>query len=160
MASTPPMMDLGGVRAVSDLPRNGHHGGRMPSESERIRIDKWLWAARFYKTRSLASEAVDGGKVHVNGDRVKSARALKVGDRLEIRRGQEELEVVVRVLSEQRGPATAAQTLYEETAASVTKRETQAEQQRALAAAMPRFDTRPDKRSRRDLAKFTRREGR
>ena len=132
----------------------------MPSESERIRIDKWLWAARFFTTRSLASEAVDGGKVHVNGDRVKAARALRQGDRLEIRRGQEELEVVVRVLSEQRGPASAAQALYEETEASVTKREAQAEQARALSAAMPRFDTRPDKRSRRALSKFTRRDGR
>lgn len=131
----------------------------MPSESERVRIDKWLWAARFFKTRSLASEAVDGGKVHVNGDRVKSARALREGDRLEIRRGQEVLEVVVRVLSEQRGPATAAQALYEETEASVTKRQAFAEQQRSLAAAMPRFEGRPDKRSRRALAKFTRRDG-
>jgi ribosome-associated heat shock protein Hsp15 len=89
-------------------------------------VDKWLWAARFFKTRSLASEAVDGGKVHVNGDRVKAARALRQGDRLEIRRGTEQLEVVVLVLSEQRGPATAAQALYEETEASVTRREAQA----------------------------------
>ena len=132
----------------------------MPSESERVRIDKWLWAARFFKTRSLASEAVDGGKVHVNGDRVKAARALKPGDRLEIRRGQEELEVIVRTLSEQRGPATVAQELYEETAESVTKRQAAAEQARTLAAAMPHFDSRPDKRSRRALTKFTRRDGR
>jgi ribosome-associated heat shock protein Hsp15 len=132
----------------------------MPSESERVRIDKWLWAARFFKTRSLASEAVDGGKVHVNGDRVKAARALKEGDRLEIRRGQEEFVVVVRTLSEQRGPAAAAQELYEETEESVTKRQAAAEQQRTLAAAMPRFEGRPDKRSRRALTKFTRREGR
>jgi ribosome-associated heat shock protein Hsp15 len=125
---------------------------------DRVRIDKWLWAARFFKTRALASEAVDGGKVHVNGDRVKAAKALKPGDRLEIHRGQEELEVVVRVLSEQRGPATAAQTLYEETEASVTKREAEAEQRRALAAATPRFEQRPDKRSRRAIIRFTRRD--
>ncbi len=132
----------------------------MSSASERVRIDKWLWAARFFKTRALASEAVDGGKVHVNGDRVKAARALKEGDRLEIRRGQEEFEVIVRVLSEQRGPATVAQDLYEETEASAAKREVAAEQRRALSAAMPRFEGRPDKRSRRALAKFTRRDRR
>ena len=132
----------------------------MPSDTERVRIDKWLWAARFFKTRALASEAVDGGKVHVNGDRVKAARALKPGDRLEIRRGQEEFEVVVRVLSEQRGPASVAQDLYEETQASATKRQSVADERRALAAAMPRFEGRPDKRSRRALTKFTRRYGR
>ena len=125
---------------------------------ERVRIDKWLWAARFFKTRSLASEAVDGGKVHVNGDRVKAARALKVGDRLEIRRGQDEYEVVVRVLSEQRGPAAAALELYGETPASVTKREAAAEQRRAMAAAEPRFSGRPDKRARRSIVRFTRRD--
>jgi ribosome-associated heat shock protein Hsp15 len=130
----------------------------MSQGDGRVRIDKWLWAARFFKTRSLASEAVDGGKVHVNGDRVKAARALRTGDRLEIRRGQEELEVVVLELSEQRGPATAAQTLYRETEASVTRRETLAEQRRAQAAAMPHFDTRPEKKSRRQIIRFTRRD--
>jgi ribosome-associated heat shock protein Hsp15 len=121
-------------------------------------VDKWLWAARFFKTRSLASEAVDGGKVHVNGDRVKAARALRLGDRLEIRRGTEQLEVVVLVLSEQRGPATAAQALYEETEASVTRREAQAAQQRiaALANPAPRSTGRPDKRSRRNITRLRR----
>lgn len=132
----------------------------MPSDSGRVRIDKWLWAARFFKTRALASEAVDGGKVHLNGDRVKAARAIKPGDRLVIRRGQEEFCVVVRALSEQRGPASVAQELYEETEASAAKRQAVADQQRALAAAMPRFGGRPDKRSRRALAKFTRRDRR
>jgi ribosome-associated heat shock protein Hsp15 len=132
----------------------------MPSDSARVRIDKWLWAARFFKTRALASEAVDGGKVHVNGERVKAARALKAGDRLEIRRGQEQFEVVVRTLSEQRGPASAAQELYEETESSAGRRQSDSDQRRALAAAMPRFEGRPDKRSRRALAKFTRRDWR
>ncbi len=132
----------------------------MPSDSERVRTDKWLWAARFFKTRASASEAVDGGKVHVNGERVKAARALKAGDRLRIRRGQEEFEVVVRALSEQRGPASVAQELYQETEASVAKRQADTDQRRALAAAMPRFEGRPDKRARRALAKFTRRAGR
>ncbi len=126
----------------------------------RVRIDKWLWAARFFKTRALASEAVDGGKVHVNGDRVKAARALRPGDRLEIRRGTEQFEVVVRALSEQRGPAAAAQALYEETEASAARRLAVAEQQRAAAATAPRFEGRPDKKARRTLARFTRREGR
>jgi ribosome-associated heat shock protein Hsp15 len=127
-------------------------------EAGRVRVDKWLWAARFFKTRSLASEAVDGGKVHVNGDRVKAARALRLGDRLEIRRGTEQLEVVVLVLSEQRGPATAAQALYEETEASVTRREAQAEQHRiaALANPTPRSTGRPDKRSRRNITRLRR----
>lgn len=132
----------------------------MPPASERVRIDKWLWAARFFKTRALASEAVDGGKVHLNGDRVKAAHPVKPGDRLEIRRGQEEFEVIVRALSEQRGPAAVAQELFEETESSAARRQTRADQQRALAAAMPRFGGRPDKRSRRAIARFTRRDDR
>jgi ribosome-associated heat shock protein Hsp15 len=126
---------------------------------DRVRVDKWLWAARFFKTRTLATEAVEGGKVHVNGDRVKAARPLRTGDRLRIRRGTEELEVVVTGLSEQRGPATAAQALYEETQASAARRLAQTEQQRAIAAVAPRFGGRPDKRSRRDIVRFTRRDG-
>lgn len=132
----------------------------MPSDSERVRIDKWLWAARFFKTRALASQAVDGGKVHVNGDRVKAARAVRLGDRLEIRRGQEQFEVIVRALSDQRGPAVDAQELYEETEASAAKRTADADQRRALAAAMPRSEGRPDKRSRRAIVRFTRRDDR
>jgi ribosome-associated heat shock protein Hsp15 len=129
-----------------------------PSAAERVRIDKWLWAARFYKTRSLASEAVEGGKVHVNGDRVKAARPLKPGDRLRIRRGVEEVELVVLALAERRGPATAAQALYEETDASVARRRALAEQQRADAAAPPRPSGRPDKKARRALSRFNRRD--
>ncbi|HXM54437.1 MAG TPA: S4 domain-containing protein [Candidatus Dormibacteraeota bacterium] len=121
-----------------------------------MRIDKWLWAARFYKTRSLATEAVEGGKVHVNGDRVKAARPLRTGDRLRIRRDQEEMELVVLGLSEQRGPATAAQALYEETAASAARRQVQAEQRRAAAAAVPRPPGRPDKKARRALDRYRR----
>lgn len=127
--------------------------------ADRVRIDKWLWAARFYKTRSLASEAVEGGKVHVNGDRVRAARPLKPGDRLRIRRGAEELELVVLALAEQRGPASAAQALYEETEASVVRRQALAEQQRAAAAAAPpRPSGRPDKKARRALGRFQRRD--
>src|SRR5438477_831819 len=82
------------------------------ASSHRVRVDKWLWAARFYKTRSLATEAVEGGKVHVNGDRVKAARPLKEGDRVRVRRGTEEFDVVVTGLAEHRGTAAAAQALY------------------------------------------------
>lgn len=130
---------------------------RTAAASDRLRVDKWLWAARFFKTRALASEAVDGGKVHVNGERVKAARPLKMGDRLEIRRGLEQFEVLVVALSDQRGPAAQAQALYQETEASQTRRAVAADQQRSLAAARPHFGGRPDKRDRRALARFTRR---
>jgi ribosome-associated heat shock protein Hsp15 len=122
----------------------------------RVRVDRWLWAARFFKTRSLATEAVDGGRVHVNGDRVKAARMLRTGDRLEVRRGAELVEVVVVGLAEQRGPAAAARALYEETEASVARRAALAEQQRMLAAGTPRFERRPDKKQRRAIARYRR----
>lgn len=110
-----------------------------------------------FKTRALAGEAVDGGKVHVNGDRVKPARSLKPGDRLTIRRGPEEVELVVVALAEQRGPAAVAEGLYQETEPSVTRRLALAEEQRMLASASPRLSGRPDKKSRREIARFTRR---
>jgi ribosome-associated heat shock protein Hsp15 len=88
-----------------------------------VRIDKWLWAARFFKTRSLAAAAVGAGDVRVGGDRVKPARTLKIGDVLEVHRGDERMQVVVRGLDDTRGPAPVAQRLYEETAQSRTRRE-------------------------------------
>jgi ribosome-associated heat shock protein Hsp15 len=124
-------------------------------DESRVRLDKWLWAARFFKTRALASDAVDGGKVHLNGQRVKSARALKPGDRLGIRRGTELMEVVVLELSQNRGPATSAQTLYEETAESRSRREEEAERRRMTPQA-PHPVGRPDKRSRRQIIRFRR----
>ena len=93
------------------------------SQDARVRLDKWLWAARFFKTRSLATEAVSGGKVHVNDARVKPARAVQIGDTLDIRRGPYTATVVVKALSERRGPASQAVTLYEETQDSIDKRE-------------------------------------
>ncbi|HMV40392.1 RNA-binding S4 domain-containing protein [Plasticicumulans sp.] len=125
----------------------------------RVRLDKWLWAARFFKTRALATEAVSGGHVHVGGERVKPARSLHPGDRLDITRGHERFEVIVRALSEQRGPASVAQTLYEETAASRSRREHEAEQHRLQALANPRPDARPDKQARRRILRFVREGG-
>jgi len=123
----------------------------------RVRTDKWLWAARFFKTRALASDAVECGKVHVNGDRVKAARPLKPGDRLEIRRGPEQFELVVVALTERRGPAEVARALYEETEGSVARRRALADEQRIVASAGPRFGGRPDKKTRRAITRITRR---
>lgn len=122
-------------------------------DDTRVRIDKWLWAARFFKTRSLASDAVDGGKVHLNGQRAKSARPLKPGDKLQIRRGTEQMEVVVLELSSSRGPAASAQNLYEETAESRVQREAEAERRRMTPQAL-HPPGRPDKRSRRKIIRF------
>ncbi len=112
------------------------------------RLDKWLWHARFFKSRSQATDAVTGGLVHVNGERVKPSRDVKVGDRLEITREETRFEVVVRTLPQRRGPATEARLCYEETATSVHLREQRKEQQRYAAPAPSR---RPDKRGRRAL---------
>ena len=87
-------------------------------QEERVRLDKWLWAARFYKTRALASEAIGGGKVQVNGERAKRARPLQVGDEVRIRQGVYEYQVTVRALSARRGPASEAAGLYQESEAS------------------------------------------
>lgn len=118
-----------------------------------VRIDKWLWAARFFKTRSLAQAAVRGGHVSVNGHACKPARAVGVGDRLRIVRGEIEFEVVVEALADRRGPAALAQTLYRETPASVEKREYRAEQKRLTRQSAP--EGRPDKRARRKIRSFT-----
>ena len=126
----------------------------MEKESEtRVRLDKWLWAARFFKTRALAADAIDGGKVDVNGAGVKRAKLVQVGDEVSIRQTPFEHVVVVRGLSERRGPASVAATLYEETAASKAKREALATQIRS----MPHDDWesgRPTKRDRREIQRF------
>ena len=119
--------------------------------TESVRIDKWLWAARFYKTRSLAAEAVGGGKVQVNGSRVKPARALKVGDQVEINKQGFEYTVSVLALAERRGSAKVAQALYEESPDSVRKREVLAEQHKLAAASAPHPQRKPDKKARRQL---------
>ncbi len=118
------------------------------------RIDKWLWAARFFKTRALAVEAVTGGKVHVNGERVKPSRGVKPGDELRIQRGLEQFVVEVRGLNAQRRPASEAQALYEETEASRCERERRAEERKLMAAAAPASPGRPSKKDRRRMDRF------
>lgn len=126
----------------------------MNQAAEKIRLDKWLWAARFFKTRSLATEAVNGGKVSVNGARVKPGREVRLDDELHIRQGDSEKIVHVRGLSGRRGPATVAQTLYEETAASIDARTKQKELHQLAAAHRPRGEGRPTKRERRHIHRF------
>lgn len=123
-----------------------------------IRIDKWLWAARFFKTRSLATKAVSGGHVHVNGQRIKPSRSVQVGDKLRIKRGLTEFEVVVSGLSERRGPATVARELYLETEESIKRREANAEQRRIERMTSIGPSRKPDKRDRRKIRKFTRKD--
>ncbi len=120
-------------------------------ETQSLRIDKWLWCARFFKSRSLAQQAVDGGHVQVNGERAKASRQVKVGDRLRITRERERFEVEVVGIPERRGPATEARTHYAESAESEAARAAVREFNRLTA---PVASGRPDKRERRDLLRF------
>jgi ribosome-associated heat shock protein Hsp15 len=121
--------------------------------SDTVRLDKWLWAARFFKTRSLATTAVDSGKVKVGGDKVKPARALRVGDELDIDNGSVRWEVVVLGLSEVRSAAPIARTLYEETEASVKRRADEAERHKLFREPGADLKGRPTKRDRRQMGK-------
>jgi len=120
-------------------------------DGDRVRLDKWLWAARFYKTRALAAEAIEGGRIEVNGDRAKRSRPLRPGDELRIRLGPYEHHVAVRALSNRRGPAAEAATLYEETAASREARERLALQLKSVAPLFQHDKGRPTKKDRRDI---------
>ena len=122
-----------------------------------MRLDKWLWAARFFKTRSLATAAVDGGHVEVNGERAKPAKQLHVGDELRIRLNQYTHVLHVRAFAERRGPAAQAHALYEETDESRRARERLAEQRRMAPSPAYEEGGRPTKRDRRDTARFKRR---
>ena len=122
--------------------------------AERIRLDRWLWAARWYKTRSQATVAIDGGHVQVAGERAKAARPVRVGDEVRIRKGPYEFHVIVRGLSDVRGPASVAQALYEETDASKAARAVVAAELKALPAPLPGLRGRPTKRDRRRLSKL------
>ncbi len=121
---------------------------------DRIRVDKWLWAARFFKTRSIAKTAIEGGKVHLDGQRVKVSREISVGETLVIKQGWDEKEIVVRSLSAQRGPAPAARELYEETAASIEKREREAQARKAAGGAVARPNQKPGKHQRKALERL------
>lgn len=132
----------------------------MSENEDKTRIDKWLWAARFYKTRALAAEAIRGGKVQVNGERVKRAKPLRIGDQVRIRQGPYEHLIVVRALADQRGPAARAAALYEERPESLAARETLALQLRSLHAAFLPERGRPTKRDRREIEKLKGRRGR
>lgn len=123
-----------------------------------VRLDKWLWAARFFKTRSVAAESIDAGRVEVNGERAKRSRAITVGDVVRVRKPPFEQVVEVLGEAEQRGPASVAQTLYAETAESVKARETLAAHMRALGPPVFRERGKPDKKQRREIDRWRGRE--
>ncbi|MCI0399846.1 MAG: RNA-binding protein [Gammaproteobacteria bacterium] len=123
---------------------------------ENVRLDKWLWAARFFKTRALAAVAIRSGKIELNGERTRPAKSVQAGDELRIRRGPYQYFVKVVGVSRHRAPAAKAASLYEETEDGIRARELVAEQLRAQAGQRRRFRGRPTKRARRDIIRFTR----
>jgi ribosome-associated heat shock protein Hsp15 len=126
----------------------------MVADAVRVRLDKWLWAARLFKTRSLASQAIDLGRVRVGGERIKPAREARIGEVLDLQVGAQRLQVVIRALSAQRGPASIARELYRETPDSIARRERRTEQR--LAEPAQSIKGRPTKRDRRELGKIFR----
>ena len=129
----------------------------MPNPSqqntvESMRVDKWLWAARFFKTRSISKAAIEGGKVHHNGERVKVSKEVRVGMELTIQQGFERKTIMIKALSANRGAAPIAQQLYEETEVSIARRELLSSQRKLHNLARP--DHRPSKKDRRDISKF------
>jgi len=125
----------------------------------KVRLDKWLWAARFFKSRSLAKAAIEGGKVHLDGQRVKVSKEITVGCELRIRQGWDEKTVVVMRLGDQRQGAPEARLLYEETAASVERRATRAEARKAAGGVVGRPEQRPTKKQRRQIHAFKKNPG-
>jgi len=130
------------------------------SDRDGVRIDKWLWAARFFKTRSLATEAVNGGKVELNGLRPKPSKEVKIGDQLRVRLGPCIHQLTIRALSDRRGPATAAALLFQETAESIAAREKLREQHRLAPVAQYDDGGRPTKKDRRAMSAFEERQRR
>ena len=121
---------------------------------QKLRVDKWLWAARFYKTRSLAKAAIEGGKVHLGGQRIKVSKEISVGDALHIRQGWDEKIILVTALSKQRRGAPEAQQLYRETQESIEKREAEAAARKAAGGMIDRPAKRPTKKQRRQIHRF------
>ncbi len=128
----------------------------MDDKAIQVRIDKWLWAARFFKTRSLATKAASGGKVFVNGQRTKPSKPVIIGDKLTIHKGHMEWIVVVLGLSSKRGPATVARTMYEETESSIANREAQKQERSLFYAGQTMPAKKPGKRDRRKIKEFIR----
>ena len=131
---------------------------QITETKDKIRIDKWLWAARFFKTRSLAGKAVLGGKVHVNGTRVKPSRTITVGDELLINRFEQVFTVTVKAINQYRRPASEARELYEESEASIKNREEQSQMRRLIRAPGAAPPKRPGKRDRRKIREFIRKD--
>lgn len=129
------------------------------SPSDSLRLDKWLWAARFFKTRQLATEAINGGKVHLNGQRAKPGKEVKAGSRIRIHKGELEWDIVVEGINKQRRPASEAGGLYSETDASKARRQRMIEERRDQRLATPVADGRPNKRDRRLIHRFTNKHG-
>ncbi len=123
---------------------------------EKVRIDKWLWAARFFKTRALAKAAIEGGKVHMGGQRVKASKELKVGSELTIRQGWDEKQIQVDALSDKRRGAPEAAALYTETEQSIIERERRAAERKAAGSSHFPPDQRPNKKQRRQIHRFQR----
>jgi len=125
-----------------------------PTPAAKLRIHKWLWAARFYKTRALAVQAVEAGQVRLGGERVKPAHVLRTGDTVSVRKGGLVWDIEVIALSDRRGSAAIAAQLYRETAESIAARIAELEQRKAAEQSQPRFSGRPTKRQRRKLEDF------
>lgn len=126
----------------------------MSTNAEPVRLDKWLWAARFYKTRSIARNMIDGGKVHYNGQRSKPSKMVELGATITLRTGLEQKTVIIDKISDQRRGAPEAQLLYTETEESIAKREENSQKRKLNALYSPAPDRRPDKKQRRDIIKF------
>jgi len=124
------------------------------TSEQKIRLDKWLWAARFYKTRSIATDMINGGKVHYNGQRCKASKTIEVGAIVKLRQGYDEKTVEIVVLSDKRQNFTIAQTLYRETEQSIEQREAATLARQQSAAYSPRPESKPDKKQRRTLINF------
>ncbi|UBX50442.1 ribosome-associated heat shock protein Hsp15 [Providencia alcalifaciens] len=135
-------------------PLSTNQSSTKPSSAEQVRLDKWLWVARFYKTRSIAREMIDGGKVHYNGQRSKPGKIVELGAMIKVRQGNDERIVEVLEISNQRKGAPEAQLLYRETVESLEQRDKMAMARKMNALTMPHPDRRPDKKERRTLLKF------